>query len=98
MPTHTQRTSRPFSPDKTERGPGKTNGANISGTAGKFTSRSGRKSEEELDAKNTTVVSSANKQPGSRSPNGAGGATHPAGTARKGNRITAARKSREAIH
>lgn len=99
MATDTQRSERPLEEDKTERGPGKTDGANLSGVAGKFTSRSGRKSESAMPAKRSTVVSSANKQPGSRSPNGAGGPTAAAGTARKGNRIAAARQARgQTIH
>ncbi|RYG61800.1 MAG: hypothetical protein EON60_02215 [Alphaproteobacteria bacterium] len=98
MATHTQSNTRPQAEDKTERGPGKTDGASTNGMSGKFTSRSGRKSEEALDAKRSTVVSSANKQPGGRNPKGAGAATDPAGTARKGHRIEAARKSRETLH
>lgn len=94
MTTHTQRQSRTFEDDKTERGPGKTNGASTSGVSGKFTSRSGRKSENALPAKSSTVKSSANKQPGNRHPKGAGAATAEAGTARPGHRIQAARKAR----
>ncbi|PZP39960.1 MAG: hypothetical protein DI585_02450 [Pseudomonas fluorescens] len=92
--TDTQRSPRPLDDDKTTRGPGKTEGAATSGVAGKFTSRSGRKSEAEVPAKRSTVVSSANKQPGGRNPKGAGAATDPAGTARPGHRIEAARKAR----
>jgi len=98
MPTDTQRSPRPLEDDKTERGPGKTEGAATNGISGKFTSRSGRKSENAVPAKRSTVVSSANKQPGGRSPNGAGGPTAAAGTARKGNRIAAARQARTASH
>jgi hypothetical protein len=98
MATHTQRSDRPFEEDKTQRGPGKTEGASISGVSGKFTSRSGRKSETALPAKGTTVKSSANKQPGGRTPKGAGAATAATGTARKGHRIDAARQSRAASH
>ena len=98
MATDTQRSPRPLQEDTTERGPGKTEGATTSGVSGKFTSRSGRKSENEAPAKKTTVKSSANKQPGGRSPNGAGAATAEAGTARKGHRIEAARQSRAASH
>lgn len=98
MATDTQRSPRPFEEDTTQRGPGKTDGAATNGISGKFTSRSGRKSETAVPAKRTTVKSSANKQPGGRSPNGAGGPTAAAGTARKGNRIEAARQAREANH
>lgn len=108
MQPDTQRSPRPLEEDQTERGPGKTDGASVGtggaageagsagATAGKFTSRSGRKSESEVPAKRSTVVSSANKQPGGRSPNGAGGPTAAAGTARKGHRIEAARQARAA--
>lgn len=82
--------------DKTKRKPGKTDGANLSGTSGKFTSRSGKKAVEATTGKKSTVKSSANKQPGSRTPKGAGAATAEAGTARKGHRIEAAQKARAA--
>ncbi len=98
MATDTQRSPRPLEEDTTERGPGKTDGAATNGISGKFTSRSGRKSETAVPAKSSTVKSSANKQPGSRSPNGAGGPTDTAGTARKGHRIDAARQARASTH
>lgn len=98
MATDTQRSPRPLEEDTTVRGPGKTEGTSTNGISGKFTSRSGRKSEAAVPAKSSTVKSSANKQPGGRSPNGAGGHTAAAGTARKGNRIEAARQARGTTH
>ena len=96
MTTATQRSDRPFEEDKTERGPGKTEGASVNGVSGKFTSRSGRKSETSLAAKATTIKSSANKQPGQRRPKGAGAATDEPGTARPGHRKEAAQQARAA--
>lgn len=106
--TATQKTTKPSAPDgakgaktlskstdKSKRKPGKTDGAGVA-AGGKFTSRSGSKSVAATTPKTTTVKSSANKQPGGRTPKGAGAATAPTGTARKGHRIEAARKSRAA--